>query len=59
MLRVSNSNIINIVSGQTTVDSYLLYDDEEFIKFFRSLVIIGDDNQTMIDKLVEWVNNNY
>ena len=59
MLRVSNSNIINIVSGQTTVDSYLLYDDEEFIKFFRSLVIIGDDNQTMIDKLVEWVSNNY
>jgi hypothetical protein len=59
MLRVSNANIINIVSGQTTVDSYLLHDDEEFIKFFRSLVIIGDDNQTMIDKLVEWVNNNY
>tara|TARA_A200000113_G_C8698831_1_gene301226 strand:- start:347 stop:526 length:180 start_codon:yes stop_codon:yes gene_type:complete len=59
MLRMSNSNIINIVSGQTTVDTYLLHDDEEFIKFFRSLVVIGDDNQTMIEKLVNWVNDNY
>jgi hypothetical protein len=59
MLRMSNSNIINIVSGQTTVDTYLLHDDEEFIKFFKSLVVIGDDNQTMIEKLVNWVNDNY
>ena len=56
---MSNSNIISIVSGQTTVDTYLLHDDEEFIKFFRSLVVIGDDNQTMIEKLVNWVNDNY
>jgi len=59
MLKMSNSNIINIVSGQTTVDTYLLHDDEEFIKFFSSLVVIGDDNQTMIKKLVNWVNDNY
>ena len=31
-----NKNIINIVSGNTTVNTYLLLEDENFIEFYKS-----------------------
>ena len=54
-----NKNIINIVSGNTTIDTYLLLEDESFIEFYKSLLIINDDEITVINKLTEWANNNY
>jgi len=54
-----NKNIINIVSGNTTVDEFLLLEDENFIEFFKSLLINKDDEKTIINKLTDWINNNY
>jgi len=64
-----NKNIINIVSGNTTVDTFLLLEDENFIEFYKSwknpqlknmeYTYIKKYNDLMIEKLTEWVNNNY
>jgi len=64
-----NKNIINIVSGNTTVDTFLLLEDENFIEFYKSwenpqlknmeYAYIKHYNNLMIEKLTEWVNNNY
>lgn len=58
-MNISSTNIINIVSGNTTVDEYLLLEDENFIEFFKSLLINKDDEKTIINKLTNWINNNY
>ena len=59
LIRVSRNNLYSIVSNYTYVDEYLLYDDPELAKYFKSLVVIGTDQNTIIDKLIKWVNENY
>jgi len=58
-MNISSTNIINIVAGNTTVDEYLLLEDENFVEFFKSLLINKDDEKTIINKLTDWINNNY
>mgnify|MGYP003117666508 CR=1 FL=1 len=59
LIKVSKNNLYSIVSNYTYVDEYLLYDDVELAKYFRSLVIKGIDKESLINKLIKWVNNNY
>tara|TARA_Y100000592_G_scaffold84666_1_gene135830 strand:- start:13 stop:213 length:201 start_codon:yes stop_codon:yes gene_type:complete len=59
LIKVSRNNLYSIVSNYTYVDEYLLYDDTELAKYFKSLISKGTDQNTIIDKLIEWVNNNY
>ena len=59
LIRVSRNNLYSIVSNYTYVDEYLLYDDPELAKYFKSLIVIGTDQNTIIDKLIKWVNENY
>lgn len=59
LIRVSRNNLYSIVSNYTYVDEYLLYDDLELAKYFKSLIAIGTDQNTIIDKLIKWVNENY
>ena len=59
LIRVSRNNLYSIVSNYTYVDEYLLYDDPELAKYFKSLIAIGTDQNTIIDKLIKWVNENY
>ena len=59
LIKVSRNNLYSIVSNYTYVDEYLLYDDLELAKYFKSLIATGTDQNTMIDQLIEWVNNNY
>jgi hypothetical protein len=59
LIKVSKNNLYSIVSNYTYVDEYLLYDDLELAKYFKSLIVIGIDQNSIIDKLIEWVNNNY
>lgn len=59
LIKVSKNNLYSVVSNYTYVDENLLYDDTELAKYFRSLVIKGTDQESLINKLIEWVNNNY
>jgi hypothetical protein len=59
LIKVSKNNLYSIVSNYTYVDEYLLYDDLELAKYFKSLIVMGIDQNSIIDKLIEWVNNNY
>jgi len=45
------SKVINIVSGLTCVDFYLLVENDEFMEMVRS--------KATIDELVDFVNNNF
>jgi hypothetical protein len=59
LIKVSKNNLYSIVSNYTYVDEYLLYDDIELSKYFKSLLIKGIDQESLINKLIDWVNNNY
>ena len=59
LIKVSKNNLYSVVSNYTYVDENLLYDDTELAKYFKSLVIKGIDQESLINKLIEWVNNNY
>lgn len=43
--------VVSMVSGETTVDSHLLYEDEEFLKVVQ--------NANYLEEVVDWVNENY
>ena len=59
LIKVSKNNLYSVVSNYTYVDENLLYDDTELAKYFKSLVIKGIGQESLINKLIEWVNNNY
>ena len=59
LIKVSKNNLYSVVSNYTYVDENLLYDDVELSKYFKSLLIKGIDQESLINKLIEWVNNNY
>lgn len=59
LIKVSKNNLYSVVSNYTYVDEYLLYDDVELSKYFKSLLIKGIDQESLINKLIEWVNKNY
>lgn len=52
--------ILNSIEALTLVDFNLLYDDVEFRKMFlNTFNDKNNDNQTIINKSVEYINNNY
>jgi len=53
--------LLNTISGITLVDkNILLYEDEDFLKFFSKLYNNkNNDFETVINQSVEYVNNNY
>ena len=53
--------LLNTISGITSVDiNILLYEDTEFLKFFsQTFNNKNNDYETVINKSVEYVNNNY
>ena len=53
--------LLNSIAQITTVDkNILLYEDTEFLKFFSELYNNkNNDYDTVINKSVEYVNNNY
>jgi hypothetical protein len=55
LIKVSKNNLYSIVSNYTYVDEYLLYDDIELSKYFKSLLIKGIDQESLINKLIDWV----
>jgi hypothetical protein len=66
---VTLAKVLSSISGNTTVDTFLLLEDENFIEFYKSwenpqlknmeYTYIKKYNDLMIEKLTEWVNNNY
>ncbi len=55
-----NMNIISNVSGNTTVDIFLLLEDENFIEYYKSLTQSKHFKYNLVvKKLIDWVNNNY
>ena len=53
--------LLNTISGITSVDiNILLYEDTEFLKFFsQTFNNKNNDYETVINKSVEYINNNY
>ena len=53
--------LLNAISGITSVDiNILLYEDTEFLKFFsQTFNNKNNDYETVINKSVEYINNNY
>lgn len=53
--------LLNTISGITLIDmNILLYEDTEFLKFFsQTFNNKNNDYETVINKSVEYINNNY
>lgn len=52
--------ILNSIEGITLVDFNLLLEDTDFRKLFLELFNNSEnDNRTIIEKSVEYINNNY
>lgn len=53
--------LLNTISEKTSVDrNILLYEDTEFLNFFSKIYNNkNNDFETIINKSVEYVNNNY
>ena len=49
--RVGVSHTLSMVSGATTVPTYLLQESEEFLDLLRTAV--------ELEELTDWVNENY
>lgn len=50
---------LSSVSNRSTVDSFLLMEDEGFINYVNELVKNKFEFNEVVEKSVEWVNENY
>jgi hypothetical protein len=51
LARVGGGHLLGMVAGATTVPSYLLMEDEDFVAILESA--------TTLEEITEWVNENF
>ena len=56
---MTNNEILSIVSGNTLIDDYILFDDEGFIDEFKKARLLKLSDNKMIETLTAYINNNY
>ena len=56
---MTNNEILSIVSGNTLIDDYILFDDEGFIDEFKKARLLKLSDDKMIETLTAYINNNY
>ena len=56
---MTNNEILSIVSGKTSVDDYILFDDDGFIDEFKKARLSKLSDDKIIESLTSYINNNY
>ena len=56
MTTQTKNHILSAVAGATTVDAFLLMEDEDFLERMDNMDMEIDE---LISHLIDWVNENY
>ena len=51
--------LLSLIANRSTVDSYLLLENEDFTNYIKDLIKEKFEFDEVVEKSVEWVNENY